>query len=241
MKEMDRVSVLIISTCDKTLALLALLILSPALIVVVLVLRFTGEGQVLYKQKRVGRNLEEIEILKFATMLKDSPNIGSGGLTIRGDPRVLPYTGQFLRKSKLNEIPQLFNVLRGDISLIGPRPQTVQFFECYSVESRKSIVTVHPGLSGLSSVIFRDEETIISLADDPVLFDRETLMPYKGRLEEWFVKNRSLGLYFRLIVLTVLRVLAPNLAISLDKFTSLPEMPNEIKELIRMAEGKNIS
>ena len=66
-------------------------------------------------------------------------------------------------------------------------------------------------------------------------------MPYKGRLEEWFVKNRSLGLYFRLIVLTVLRVLAPNLAISLDKFTSLPEMPNEIKELIRMAEGKNIS
>src|SRR5690606_21086740 len=112
---------------DIVLASAALLVLAPLLLPITLILRFTGEGEVFYVQQRVGKNREFFGLYKFATMLKNSPNMSTGTVTVKDDPRVLPV-GRFLRKTKLNELPQLFNVLKGDMSIIGPRPQTRRCF-----------------------------------------------------------------------------------------------------------------
>ena len=112
--------------------------LSPIFFTVSLILRFTGDGAIFYQQKRIGRGESEISILKFSTMIKNSDRIGTGELTLKDDPRVFPF-GRFLRKTKLNELPQLWNVLKGDIGFIGPRPQTRQFYDLYSKENRSYI------------------------------------------------------------------------------------------------------
>ena len=133
---------------------LGLLALSPLVLIISLVLRLTGEGEVFFKQKRIGKDGHVFELFKFATMLKDSASIESGELTQYADPRVLPV-GYFLRKTKLNELPQLFNVLIGDMSLVGPRPQTKKYYSLFPTSTRKIISKVRPGVTGLGSIIFR--------------------------------------------------------------------------------------
>ena len=142
---------------DVLLSGLALLVLSPLLVPVAIALRMTGEGEVFFIQQRVGRGGRPFGLYKFATMLKDSPNIGTGTVTVKGDPRVLPL-GRLLRKTKINELPQLLNILKGDMSIIGPRPQTRRCFDAFPVRSQAAIVKVRPGLSGIGSIVFRDEE-----------------------------------------------------------------------------------
>ena len=168
----------------------ALLMLSPLLFPIVVILRFTGEGEVFFLQDRIGKNGERFKLFKFATMLKDSPNIGTGTVTMRGDPRVLPV-GRFLRKTKINEIPQLLNILLGDMSIIGPRPLTPQTFESYSEAIQLIILKVRPGLSGVGSIIFRNEEDIMDGEIASVDFYHNIIAPYKGSLEEWFVANKD--------------------------------------------------
>ena len=140
---------------DLCLSLAALLILSPLLIPVCIILVFTGEHYVFYTQKRIGKGGKEFDLIKFATMLRNSPNIGSGDVTLHRDPRVLPV-GSFLRASKINEIPQLLNILLGDMSFVGPRPLTPRVFNYYTDESKSIIVKMKPGLTGAGSIIFRD-------------------------------------------------------------------------------------
>ena len=118
---------------------LTILVLSPFLVAILIVLRFTGEGEIFFKQERIGKGGKKFQLYKFATMLKNSPNIGSGEITMRDDPRVLPL-GKLLRKTKINELPQLFNILIGDMSVIGPRPLTPQTFDAYS-ETTQSLIT----------------------------------------------------------------------------------------------------
>ena len=125
---------------------LALLMLSPLLVPIVLILKFSGEGEVFFLQKRIGKGGRVFKLFKFATMLKDSPNIGTGTVTMKGDPRILPV-GKFLRKTKINELPQLLNIFFGDMSVIGPRPLTVQTFGCYSESTQDVVKQVRPGLS----------------------------------------------------------------------------------------------
>ena len=107
---------------DIIFATIALFLLSPLLIPIIIILRFTGEGEIFFIQKRIGMNKNNIKLFKFATMLKDSPNLGSGTVTLHNDPRILPF-GSWLRKTKINELPQLINILIGDMSIIGPRPE----------------------------------------------------------------------------------------------------------------------
>ena len=107
---------------DIVLSGIAIVVLSPFLIPVVIILKCTGEHYVFYSQKRVGYKNRYFNILKFATMLKNSPNLGTGSITTRNDPRILPM-GKFLRKTKINELPQIFNLLLGNMTLVGPRPQ----------------------------------------------------------------------------------------------------------------------
>ncbi len=208
----------------------ALLILAPLLVPIVILLRFTGEGEIFYVQQRIGRGGKMFGLLKFATMLKNSPNLGTGTVTVKNDPRVLPMGG-FLRKTKINELPQLINILLGDMSIVGPRPQTQRCFDAFPKVSQIEIMKVRPGLSGIGSIFFRDEEDLMHAAKDPNRFYDEVIMPYKGALEEWYVRNASLSTYLLVIFVTAWVVIFPKSRIACSVFSGLPKPPAELPEL----------
>lgn len=207
--------------CDIVLSFVALACLLWLLIPIAVILLLTGEHYVFYFQERIGKGGKPFKVWKFATMLKDSPNIGTGTITTRNDPRVLPF-GKVLRKTKLNELPQLINILIGNMSIIGPRPMVKKGFDSYSDEVRQVLKKMKPGLSGIGSVIFRDEEYYISLANDPVRFAAEVIHPHKGNLEIWYYKHRSLYVDFMIIFLTVWVILFPKSELVYKVFPSLP-------------------
>jgi len=194
---------------DIVFSSLALLVLSPLLVPIAILLRLTGEGEIFFLQDRVGKGGKTFKIYKFATMLKNSPNLGTGTVTLRNDPRILPMGG-FLRKSKINELPQLLNILNGDMSIIGPRPQTKRSFDAFTLAAQHAVIQVRPGLSGIGSIVFRDEENMMHGHQDPGHFYDNVISPYKGALEEWYVVNQGLRTYFMLIGLTIWVVLFPN-------------------------------
>ena len=187
---------------DILLSSLSLLVLSPLLLPILFILRCTGEGEVFFKQERIGRYGQTFKLFKFATMLKNSPNMGTGTLTIDNDPRVLPF-GVFLRKSKINELPQLFNILKGDMSIIGPRPLTREGFDVYTNDIKNQIMQVRPGLSGIGSIVFSNEEAFLNNEENPIDFYRNIIAPFKGELEVWFVSNKTIGVYFFAIFATI--------------------------------------
>lgn len=202
-----------------------LLVLSPLLVPVGVVLRLTGEGEVFYKQTRIGRGGREFGIWKFATMLKDSPNLGTGSLTVTGDPRVT-RVGRVLRATKVNELPQLINVLTGDMSFVGPRPQVRGDFEAYSPEVREAIGAVAPGITGIGSIVFRDEQALISRPGiDPREFYVERIAPYKGALEAWYLGRRSLWTDARIVAVTAQAVLSTRSTLVFRVFPDLPPRP----------------
>lgn len=170
---------------DILMSLIAILCLSWLLIPIIIILLCTGEHEVFYRQQRVGRGGKLFGVLKFATMLKNSEKIGTGLVTTRNDPRVLPF-GKFLRKTKLNELPQLFNILGGSMSVVGPRPMVQSGYNAYSEEAQKCYNQMTPGLSGIGSIVFRDEEYYISKAKDPKAFHLQCIQPFKGSLEVWY-------------------------------------------------------
>ncbi len=208
---------------DIILSLVGLVILSPLLIPIVIILRLTGEGEVFYRQKRIGYRNKPFYILKFATMLKNSPNIGTGSITLRHDPRVLPF-GRFLRKTKLNELPQLLNVLNGTMSLVGPRPQMPVDLAKFPEHIQPILYIVKPGITGIGSIIFRDEEKWISAhTGDPHAFYREHIAPYKGELELWYHTHASMLTDIKLLFITVWVVVFPESEIVYRAFRGLPE------------------
>ncbi len=209
---------------------LALLVLSPLFIPIMILLRLTGEGEIFYVQQRVGVKGRMFGLLKFATMLKNSPSLGTGTVTVKNDPRVLPM-GAFLRKTKINELPQLFNILKGDMSIVGPRPQTQRCFDAFSQDAQADIVKVRPGLSGVGSIFFRDEEDLMHGAANPAQFYDEVIAPYKGALEKWYVRNASLTNYFLVIFVTAWVVLFPKSRIAWTVFSDLPSPPPELRML----------
>ena len=208
---------------------LALLVLSPLLLPIVLILKFSGEGEIFFLQERIGKDGKVFKLYKFATMLKNSPNIGTGTITMRGDPRILPV-GKLLRKTKINELPQLLNIFFGDMSVIGPRPLTLQTFSSYSSETQEIIKKVRPGLSGIGSIIFRSEEEIMHGVSASVDFYDNIIAPYKGSLEKWFVSNKSIYIYFLAIFMTAWTVIFPSTKIAWRALRDLPEPPSELKQ-----------
>ncbi len=216
---------------------LALLALSPLLVPVVIVLKFSGEGEIFFFQERIGKDGKLFKLYKFATMLKDSPNLGTGTVTMRDDPRVLPV-GKFLRKTKINELPQLLNIFLGDMSVIGPRPLTAQTFGSYSDNTKAVISQVRPGLSGVGSIIFRSEEDIMHGATASIDFYHNVIAPYKGALEEWFVTNKGTYTYFMAIFTTVWAVLFSETKVVWIVFKGLPEPPEELKLALNYKEDK---
>lgn len=214
---------------DVIFAGLALLFLAPLLVPVALLLRFTGEGEVFYIQQRIGRGGAPFGLYKFATMLKNSPSLGTGTVTVKGDPRVLPV-GRFLRKTKLNELPQLLNILKGDMSIIGPRPQTARCFNAFPPKSQAEIIKVRPGLSGIGSIVFRDEEELMHASNEPERFYDDVIMPYKGALEEWYVAHQGLRTYFVAIFVTAWVVLFRGSKLAWRAFPTLPQVPVQLAD-----------
>ena len=212
---------------DILFSSLALLMLSPLLVPVAILLRLTGEGEVFFLQDRVGKGGKVFKLYKFATMLKNSPAMGTGTVTVKNDPRILPMGG-FLRKAKINELPQLLNILKGDMSIIGPRPQTQRCFDAFTPTAQTAIKQVLPGLSGIGSIMFRDEENLLNGHADARHFYDHVIAPYKGALEEWYVENQGLWTYFMLIGLTLWVVLFPKSSAVWQIFGTLPKPGPEL-------------
>lgn len=210
---------------------LALLLFSPLLLPIALILRLTGEGEVFYVQQRIGRGGSTFGLYKFATMLKSSPDIGTGTVTVKGDIRVLPV-GRFLRRTKINELPQLLNILKGDMSIIGPRPQTQRCFNAFPARSQSEIIKVRPGLSGIGSIVFRNEEELMHASREPERFYDDVIMPYKGQLEEWYVANQGLRTYLACILVTAWVVLFPGSHVPWRVFPALPAPPAELASAV---------
>lgn len=206
----------------------ALLFFSPVFLPIIFILKITGEGEIFFSQTRIGEGRKPFKLIKFATMLKNSPNMGTGTVTVLDDPRVLPV-GKFLRKTKINELPQLINIFIGDMSIIGPRPQTKRCFDAFPETAQKSIIKVKPGLSGIGSIVFRNEEEMINSAKNPDKFYDEVIMPYKGALEVWYVDHKSLLNYFILIFQTIKAVVLPSKVSIFKIFPSLPKVPRQLK------------
>ena len=210
---------------------IALVLLSPLLLPLMFILRVTGEGEIFFPQIRVGRGGKDFKLYKFATMLKDSPKMGTGTVTVKNDPRVLPMGG-FLRKAKINELPQLINIFKGDMSVIGPRPQTQRCFDAFPQSAQNDIIKVRPGLSGIGSVVFRSEEDMMHANTNPDRLYDDVIMPYKAKLESWYVRNNSVWNYLLLIALTILVIFTRSTRLIFQCFTSLPRPPEDLNSFI---------
>lgn len=210
---------------DIIISLSACIILLPLFIPIIILLILTGEGEVFYFQKRIGKNSTYFNIWKFATMLKNSPNIGTGMITLRNDPRLTPLGG-FLRKSKINELPQIFNVLKGDMSIVGPRPTVEKHANAYGEETRDQIYSIQPGITGIGSILFRDEEEVLSKYEgDPFELYKKIIIPFKTEVELWYQLNRSLLTDFKIIFLTAWVIIFPKTELIYKWFPTLPKRP----------------
>ena len=209
---------------------IAIIVLFPFMIPVMIGLKLTGEHDIFYLQPRIGKGRKPFNLIKFATMLRNSPNMQGGLFTSENDPRMLPM-GKFLRKTKINELPQLINVFIGQMSIIGYRPTVKEHFEGYPEECKVKLEKSRPGLSGIGSIVFRDEENILNNFQDKHSFHQNIIAPYKAKLESWYIDNKSISLYFKLIFMTVQVVLNPKSQV-FSKLKNLPPVPNELKKYL---------
>jgi lipopolysaccharide/colanic/teichoic acid biosynthesis glycosyltransferase len=175
---------------DFLTAMIALVLLSPLLLTIAVVLKLASPGPVFFRQERVGRGFRRFFIYKFRTMVENAPNLG-GPITCGDDPRIT-RVGRFLRKTKLDELPQLVNVLKGDMSLVGPRPEVPRYVEMFHADYEE-ILTVRPGITDLASIQYRDESTVLGQAGDPEQEYVRRVLPEKIALAKRYVRRQSLA------------------------------------------------
>ena len=210
---------------DIICAVVAIVVLLPFMIPIIIGLLLTGEHYVFYFQERIGYKNRPFSIWKFATMLKNSPNLPGGMHTTRKDSRLMPLGG-FLRKTKINEIPQLVNIFKGDMSIVGPRPLVRKTFDPYPDHVKERIYNVRPGLTGIGSIVFRDEERLLSETKmEPAQFYAQFISPYKGELELWYQDHLSLRTDFMLVFLTAWVIFFPQSELVYKIFRDLPSRP----------------
>ena len=208
---------------DFLVSIFFLTIFFPLYLLLILILLFTGEHQVFYLQERIGYNNNKFKIYKFATMVKNSSKIGLKEITVRNDPRILPF-GKFLRYSKLNELPQIFNVLIGKMSFVGPRPLMEVSFNRYNEIVKKNIYKSKPGITGIGSLVFRDEEKLISNLDknsrSKIISE---ISDYKGKVELWYYDNSSITTDLKILLLTFIKLfISKNYSVK-NMFNNLPK------------------
>jgi lipopolysaccharide/colanic/teichoic acid biosynthesis glycosyltransferase len=188
---------------DIAVSLSALILLVPVLVVIALLVKLSSPGPVFYRQQRVSRGGRLFQLFKFRTMVLGADRLAPN-VSATGDPRVTRL-GSFLRRSYLDELPQLLNVLRGDMSLVGPRPETPQFVALYTPEERQ-VLTVRPGLAGPSTLAFMDEADLLAGAPDPVSFYVTTVLHDRVRADLIYLQRRSIGYDIQLLATQVVAI-----------------------------------
>lgn len=191
---------------DIVRSLIGLILLLPAFLIVAAAIKLTSRGPVFFRQKRVGLNFKPFYIYKFRTMVKDAETKGYQ-ITAGGDPRITGV-GKVLRKTKLDELPQLINVLKGDMSLVGPRPEVQKYVDLYRADYEE-ILKMRPGITDISSLMFRNEEGVLGNQPDPERFYRETLLPEKIKLAREYIERCGFSFDVSLILKTVYRIVRP--------------------------------
>jgi lipopolysaccharide/colanic/teichoic acid biosynthesis glycosyltransferase len=188
---------------DIAFSLLGLIVLSPILLLAALFVKITSAGPVFFKQERMGLGFRPFNIIKFRTMVVDAPTLG-GQLTAGRDPRITTV-GRVLRATKVDELPQLINVLRGDMSFVGPRPEVPKYVDLYHNDYAE-LLSVRPGITDIASLKYRHESELLGESDDPETLYAEQILPDKIALGKQYLRQQSLGLDLRLICQTVLRM-----------------------------------
>ena len=191
---------------DIIFSVVGILILSPLLLVIGIIIKLTSKGPFLYKQERVGYFNSNFKVLKFRTMKINSDKLGL--LTVVGrDPRITNI-GFYLRKYKLDELPQLFNVLFGQMSLVGPRPEVRKYVDLYTLEQQK-ILSIKPGITDWASIIYSEENSILEKSINPEKDYIEIILPDKIRCNLIFIDNYSIAEYFKIIFSTLWHIIVP--------------------------------
>ena len=185
---------------------LGLLVLAPVFAFIALAIRFDSPGPVFYRQERVGRGGKPFLIFKFRTMQVDADRVG-GPLTVGGDPRIT-RAGRFLRKGKLDELPQLLNVVRGEMSLVGPRPEVPKYVALYTPEQRE-VLEVRPGITDPASIEFRDENELLEGSSDPEALYVSEILPRKLGLNLEYARGAGFFYDIRVILATLRCLLSP--------------------------------
>ena len=188
---------------DILFSAVALVIFLPVFTIVAVLIKWESKGPILFHQERIGKNTKPFKILKFRTMFLGSDK--KGLLTVGGRDSRITRVGIFLRKYKIDELPQLVNVLKGDMSIVGPRPEVEKYVKLYTPEQSK-VLTVRPGISDFASIEFRNENEILSNADDPEKIYIEEVMQKKLELNQKFISDPSISNYFRVIFKTIAAV-----------------------------------
>jgi lipopolysaccharide/colanic/teichoic acid biosynthesis glycosyltransferase len=193
---------------DFIMAFIGLVLISPLFLIVSLINKIVAK-EVFFIQERIGKNSKPFNMIKFATMVKDAHIVGST-ITYSDDPRVTRI-GAFLRSTKINELPQLINVLKGDMSFVGPRPLPAKELEIYDPEIAKKIYSIKPGITGFGSLYFFNEEKLLP-KDMKVAEDcfRNLIIPRKSELELWYVENRNFLFDLKVIIATLSLVIVPS-------------------------------
>lgn len=182
-----------------------LLILSPLLVSIAICIKLDSSGPVFFRQTRIGRYGRPFQVMKFRTMVIDAEKRGLR-ITVGHDPRIT-RSGRFLRKYKLDELPQLFNVFKGEMSLVGPRPEVPEYVDCYPAGLRDKVLSVKPGITDRASIEYRDENSLLAGSLDPARTYREEILPVKLRYYAQYADEQSLWLDFRLILRTLLAIM----------------------------------
>jgi lipopolysaccharide/colanic/teichoic acid biosynthesis glycosyltransferase len=190
---------------DLFWATLGVLLLSPLLLLISIWIKLDSPGSVFFKQARIGRYGEEFKIIKFRTMVTDAEKHGLK-VTVGSDPRIT-NCGRFLRKYKLDELPQLFNVIAGEMSLVGPRPEVREYVECYPEKLRTKVLSVRPGITDLAAIEYLDENQLLANSKDPEKTYIEEIMPIKLDYYSIYIEKQNLWLDFCLILKTFLAII----------------------------------
>ena len=190
---------------DIAVSFLGIIFFLPLMIMIGLIIKVTSSGPMLFKQKRLTIEMKEFTIYKFRSMSIDFDK-DAKGIQIKGSSNVITPIGKFIRKTKIDELPQLFNILIGDMSFIGPRPELPRRLKYYS-ERDKGIFKVRSGISSPASIVFSDEEYLMNQVGDPEKFYIEQIMPYKLELNLYYVENRNFWNDIYLIIATFLKII----------------------------------
>ncbi len=189
---------------DFTMALLGIVVTLPIMLIVAIIIKITSKEPVLFRQKRLTKGMKEFEIYKFRSMRTDYDKDGKG-IQTKGSSTAITPVGKFIRKTKLDELPQFFNIIKGEMSFVGPRPELPRRLQYYT-ESQKEMFAVRSGISSPASIVFSDEEYLMNKVQDPEKFYIEQIMPYKIELNKYYARTQSFIGDIWIIIATLLKI-----------------------------------